>query len=149
MRYIIQRVHEASVTINHTETRAIWRGLLVYVGISHEALSDRQQKVEKFVNKVQHLKLFEDQHGKINASLKEIGGEMLLISNFTLHGRNHKGTQVDFSKAAGFVDAKVVYEWLVSSLQQQEIRLTTGEFGARYMDVHSIVDGPVNVVLEY
>lgn len=148
MKFIVQRVHEASVTIDHKETRSIGRGLLVYVGISEEGLSTRPQKVEKFANKVQHLKLFEDEHGKINASLQEVGGEMLLISNFTLHGRNHKGTQVDFSKAAKFADAKTVYEALIFALQQQGVKLQTGEFGG-YMDVASIVDGPVNVILEF
>ncbi len=148
MRYIIQRVHEASVTINHEEIRTIGLGLLIYVGISQEDVSGWPQKIEKFVSKIKHLKLFEDGQGKINASLLDENGEILLVSNFTLHGRNHKGTQVDFSKAAWFVEAKNIYEHLVEMLIRQWVRLQTGEFG-EYMDVSSIVDGPVNVVLDY
>jgi len=72
MKYIIQRVSQASVTIDQKETRSIGLGLLIYVGISSEGITTRQEKVEKFVNKLQHLKIFEDQHGKINASLEEV-----------------------------------------------------------------------------
>lgn len=148
MKYIIQRVSQASVTIDQKETRSIGLGLLIYVGISSECITTRQEKVEKFVNKLQHLKIFEDQHGKINASLEEVKWEVLLISNFTLHGRNHKGNQIDFSKAAAFADAKTVYDQLVFRLNQQGIALKTGEFGA-WMEVSSVVDGPVNIILEY
>lgn len=100
MKVIIQRVHQASVLIDTTTRRSIGAGMVVYVGISHEALAQRSAKVEKFVQKLAHLKIFEDHQGKINASLLDIQGELLLISNFTLHGRNHKGNQIDFSKAA-------------------------------------------------
>ncbi len=148
MKFVIQRVTQASVLIDEKENRKIGPGLLVYVGISNEGLQDREAKLDKFVARLPNLKIFEDSHGKINASLIEAKGEVLLISNFTLHGRNHKGNQIDFSRAAGFSDAENVYNHLIAKMKNSGINLKTGEFGA-WMEVSSVVDGPVNVILDY
>ena len=147
MRFLIQRVSSASVLIDDKEKRTIWPWLLVSVGMSRDDYVSYPEKIEKFVRKIATLKIFEDDNGKINASLQDKSWEILLISNFTLYGRNKKGNQIDFSLSAKFSEAKEMYDYLVNKLEQAKIPFQQGTFWA-YMKVSSVVDGPVNVVLE-
>lgn len=148
MKFLLQRVSSASVVIDHTEERSIGKGLLVSVGMSKEDYPNHKETIDKFVRKIADLKLFEDKNEKINASLDDIWWSLLIISNFTLYGRNKKWSQIDFSLAAWFSQAKEMYEYLISALEKTKIPFAQGTFGA-YMQVKSVVEGPVNVVLEW
>lgn len=149
MKFLIQIVNSASVEIIDTHTtNSIGKWLLIYIGISRDDVTNYAEKIEKFVNKVSTTKFFHNaETHKIDQSLTDIGGEVLLISNFTLYGENHKGTKLDFSESASFADAKQIYDELVEKLKANGIRLQTGEFGAM-MKVSSLNDGPINLVLE-
>lgn len=145
MRYILQTVTQATVHITGQASRSIWPGLLIYVGISKSIGDQYHDQVDKFVEKIDRLQLFADRSGKINKSLQDVEGELLIISNFTLHGRNKKGSQIDFSKAASYEHATEIYSYLVKQLDKKWIPYKAGEFGAK-MQVESIVDGPVNII---
>lgn len=148
MKFLIQRVQQASVTLTETnETRSIGQGLLVYVGFSQDDEHKLDEHIAKSCNKLLQIKVFSDE-GRMSKSLMDIGGEILLVSNFTLYGRSHKGTQVDWSHAASYAQAEQWYNTLVKHLQQSTVPIKTGEFGAM-MEIQSIVDGPVNLVLEF
>ncbi len=147
MKFLIQRVSSASVIINANKERSIENWLLISVWINKEDYNNYKLKINGFVRKIGNLKFFEDNVGKINNSLSDQKGELLIISNFTLYWRNKKWSKIDFSQAAGFIEAKEMYDYLISSLETSKIPFEQGEFWA-YMQVSSVVDGPVNVVLE-
>ena len=149
MKFLIQIVDHASVDIIDTNTtNSIQKWLLIYVGIGKNDVTNYAEKIEKFVNKVGTTKFFHNaETHKIDQSLQDINWEILLISNFTLYGENHKWTKLDFSESASFADAKQIYDELVIKLKANGIRLQTGEFGAM-MKVSSLNDGPINIILE-
>jgi len=178
MKLIISPVEYAKITIDNKETRQIWKGLLVYVGISkqdcellsHSELvsesnlpkdteinSSCQQNpanpekilliLSKISNKLQNLQLFH-KDWKISASLKDIDWEILLVSNFTLYGKNKKWNKIDFLDSWNFANSKKIYDMLVDKLRQDGVQLQTWEFGA-YMEIESKNNWPLNYVLEF
>lgn len=148
MKCVIQRVSSATVHLPQlNESRSIGQGLLVYVWISKSFPSQAPETIEKFARKIAHLNIFSDETGKICRSLHDEWGELLLISNFTLYGRNKKWTQIDFGHAAPYQEAEKIYHQLVTALKTQDISVTTGEFGG-YMRIESVVEWPVNLVWE-
>lgn len=150
MKFLIQIVDHASVEILDTNTtNSIGKWLLIYVGIGKEDIANYAEKLEKFAYKVGTTKFFHNiQTHKIDQSLTDINGEILLISNFTLYGDNKKWTKLDFSDSAGFVEAKNIYEELVKKLETEKYTIKTWEFWAM-MKVSLVNDGPINVVWEY
>lgn len=146
MRAIIQRVSEASVTIDGEVRGAIGRGFMVLLGV-HE--SDTEEEVRLIVKKLAGLRVFEDDAGKMNLALDAVGGEVLLISQFTLYGDCSRGFRPSFIEAARPETAIPLYELTIRLLREQlgGNRVKTGEFGAD-MKVSLINDGPVTIILD-
>lgn len=144
MRAVIQRVNRASVKIDETLHGKIAHGMLVLLGISRsDDNTDLQWLAEKAVN----LRIFEDQQGKMNRSLADIDGEMLIISQFTLYGDCRKGRRPGFSSAALPEIAEPLYLQFIEEVKKRQIRVATGLFQAT-MEVELVNDGPVTLLLD-
>jgi D-tyrosyl-tRNA(Tyr) deacylase len=144
MRAVVQRVKESSVRINQEIVGEIGKGLLVLLGV---AKGDSTKDCEYLVNKIVNLRIFEDQHGKMNRSVLEVGGEMLVVSQFTLLGDCRKGRRPSFIQAAQPDQATELYEHFVKIAGDRGISVKTGQFRAM-MEVALINDGPVTLILE-
>jgi D-aminoacyl-tRNA deacylase len=145
MRLLLQRVSEASVTIAGREKSRIGPGLLILLGIGHE---DEVADIEWLVGKVLALRLFEDAEGKMNLSLLDVGGEALIVSQFTLHARVKKGTRPSFERAARPEVAIPLYEQFLTTFAAGLGKpVGSGEFGAM-MQVALVNDGPVTIWLD-
>lgn len=144
MRLVVQRAERGSVTVDGRVTGQIGRGLVVLLGIS---VSDGTEDVAWAVEKVANLRIFEDDDGKMNRSLLESGGAVLLVSQFTLYGDARKGRRPSFVQAASGPEAERLYEDVATGLRALEIDCQTGEFGAD-MAVELINDGPVTILLD-
>jgi D-aminoacyl-tRNA deacylase len=144
MRAVIQRVQSASVCVDGRMTGKIDRGLLVLVGVGK---GDGEKDIAYMVSKLPDLRIFEDTSGKFNLSLRETGGGMLVVSQFTLYGDCRKGRRPSFTDAAEPAEAKKLYEQLVFKFREQGISVETGEFQAK-MEVHLVNDGPVTILLD-
>lgn len=145
MRAVIQRVTKASVTIHGSVNGSIEKGLLVFVGIEE---ADNAEDISWLSNKIINLRIFADEQGIMNLSLKEIGGDILLISQFTLHATTKKGNRPGYSKAARPEVAIPIYQAFISQLNKDlEKQIATGEFGAD-MKVELLNDGPVTIIID-
>jgi D-tyrosyl-tRNA(Tyr) deacylase len=142
---VIQRVTEASVTIGSTVKSAIGQGLLVLVGIED---ADRSEDVEWLAAKISNLRIFEDDEGVMNVSVKDVLGELLVVSQFTLHASTKKGNRPSYIKAARPEVAISIYEQFLRAVGAQAGRpVSSGEFGAD-MKVALINDGPVTIIID-
>jgi D-tyrosyl-tRNA(Tyr) deacylase len=144
MRAVVQRVKESSVKANDKTVGEIGRGLLVLLGV---ARSDTADDGDYLANKIVHLRIFEDDDGKMNRSLLDSGGEMLVVSQFTLLGDCRKGRRPSFIDAAGPQKATELYEHFVKKAREFGITVQTGQFRAM-MEVMLVNDGPVTLILE-
>lgn len=144
MRLVVQRVSRASVTIDGEIVGSIGKGLLVLVGIRE---GDGEKEIEFFADKLVNLRIFPDADDKMNLSLVDVGGEILVVSQFTLYGDCKKGRRPSFIDAAGPDVAIPIYEQFVERLRQKGVSVETGRFGAM-MDVELVNDGPVTLILE-
>ena len=145
MRIVIQRVKDASVRVNGTLSGSIKKGLLVLVGI-HESDSDEQ--LEWCCRKIPKLRIFNDNEGKMNRSVMDINGEILIVSQFTLYGNMKKGTRPSFIEAARPEKAERMYNQMIDKLKKESgLNIESGEFGAM-MEVDFINDGPVTLVMD-
>ena len=144
MRAVIQRVKESSVSVNNGIVGKISKGFLVLLGVAE---SDRPGDADYLSEKIIHLRIFEDENGKMNLSLLETGGEMLVVSQFTLLGDCKKGRRPSFVNAAGPEKANELYEYFVKKIRNKGISVETGQFRAM-MDVSLINDGPVTLIVE-
>ncbi len=144
MRAVVQRVKSASVRVGSELVSEIGTGLLIFLGVAHD---DTQAEIEYTANKIANLRIFEDVEGRMNRSLLEIGGEALVVSQFTLYGDCRKGRRPSFINAARPEQAKEIYEQFIGVLQEQQIRTQGGTFQAM-MDVQLINDGPVTILLD-
>jgi D-tyrosyl-tRNA(Tyr) deacylase len=145
MRVVIQRVSRASVTINGILKSVISNGLLVFVGIED---ADSKEDIAWISGKIAGLRIFNDEHGVMNLSLKETGGDVLLISQFTLHAATKKGNRPSYIKAAKPDIAVPLYKQLILEMEKQLGKIIqTGEFGAD-MKVDLLNDGPVTIVMD-
>lgn len=145
MRALVQRVRSARVVVDGDVAGRIEQGLLVYVGV---ATWDTPADARRVAEKVAHLRIFEDDRGKLNRSLQDVRGGVLAISNFTLLGDVRKGRRPAFVDAAGGARAEALFEEFVSELKRLERPVATGVFGA-HMDIDSAADGPVNLIVEF
>ena len=144
MRAVVQRVKSASVKVEGKLVSEIGAGVLIFLGIAHE---DTTTEIEYIANKVANLRIFEDEEGKMNRSLLEMGGAALVVSQFTLYGDCRKGRRPSFIKAARPESANALYKQFITVLEQQNIPTQGGTFQAM-MDVELINDGPVTILLD-
>ena len=144
MKALIQRVSQASVRVDQQVIGKIGRGLLVFLGV--EKL-DSESQAERMAEKLMAYRVFADEQGKMNLSVSDISGEILLVSQFTLAADTAKGLRPGFSNAAEPGLAEQLYEFLVDRLRQQGLPVATGQFAAN-MQVHLVNDGPVTFLLE-
>ena len=144
MRAVIQRVLQAQVKFDNQAVGQIEKGLLVYLSIAKtDTLQDSQFMAEKLVN----LRIFADENDKMNRSVMEVGGAILLVSNFTLHGDCRKGRRPSFDGAAEPAMAKELYEKVAELITAQKVKVERGVFG-EYMHVSSVNDGPVTFLID-
>lgn len=144
MRMVCQRVLQANVTVNNQPVGTIGKGLLVYLGVGKgDTINDAQFMADKIVN----LRIFADEAGKMNLSVQDVAGSILLISNFTLHGDCRKGRRPGFDAAAEPALAEQLYEKVAELITVQGIPVEKGVFG-EYMHVSSTNDGPVTFMLD-
>ncbi len=144
MKVVIQRVSEASVTIEKQIKGEIDHGYMILLGIEH---NDQEEDISWLVNKIKNLRVFGDEDGKMNKSIKDVAGSILLISQFTLHASTKKGNRPSFIKAARPERAIPLYESFIAALINEEINVETGEFGGD-MKVSLVNDGPVTIIID-
>ena len=144
MRAVLQRVSTARVTVDGRRIGAIGKGLLVLLGI---AAADQESDADWLLDKLVDLRIFENEDGKFDRSLRDVNGELLVVSQFTLLADTRKGRRPSFSAAAPPEQAVPLYQHLVARARAQGLTVATGEFGAR-MQVELVNDGPVTVVLD-
>ncbi|PHN03680.1 D-aminoacyl-tRNA deacylase [Flavilitoribacter nigricans] len=145
MRIVIQRVSEASVTVEGKITGAIEKGLLIFLGIEDE---DDQEDVDWLCRKIAKLRIFNDEDGMMNLSVQDVGGGLLVVSQFTLHASTKKGNRPSFIRASKPEVAIPMYEKFVKILEiRSGISVATGEFGAD-MKVQLLNDGPVTITMD-
>ena len=144
MKFVVQRVTEASVTVDEKVVGKIGKGFLVLVGVSD---TDDKAMADKLVKKLVGLRIFEDAEGKTNLSLADVGGELLMISQFTLYANCKKGYRPSFIEAGKPDMANELYEYIISECSKQVDVVQKGSFGA-HMDVSLLNDGPFTIVLD-
>ena len=144
MRVVLQRVSHASVTVEEKVIGKIQRGFLLLVGVTHD---DAMEDMEYLVRKIVQMRIFEDEEGKLNRSIQDIGGEILSVSQFTLYADTKKGNRPSFSKAAPGDVAIEMFDQFNGLLRDTGIPVETGQFGAD-MKVELLNDGPVTILLD-
>lgn len=144
MRAIIQRVSRAKVSVEGETTGEIGRGILVLLGVSRD---DAEKESDYLLEKILNLRIFEDEAGKMNLSLLDITGELLVVSQFTLYGDARKGRRPSFIEAAAPARANELYEYFLSQARKQLSKVKAGRFQAM-MDVELVNDGPVTILLD-
>ena len=144
MRVVLQRVSHASVTVEEKVIGQIQRGFLLLVGVTHD---DAMEDMEYLVRKIVQMRIFEDEDGKLNRSIQDIGGEILSVSQFTLYAETKKGNRPSFSKAAPGDVAIEMFEQFNGLLRETGVPVETGQFGAD-MKVELLNDGPVTIQLD-
>jgi len=144
MRLLIQRVTSATVCIDDKPFSAIGKGLLVLLGITH---SDNLQTIQRLTRKLTELRIFEDSQGKMNLSIKDVQGEILLVSQFTLYADCRRGRRPDFINAAQPGQAEELYNAFIEELKMTEVPVQTGVFAAD-MQISLVNDGPVTILLD-
>ena len=144
MKLVIQRVTDVNVKINDMELSRIGKGYLVLIGINH---TDTKEIADYLVKKLVNLRIFEDENEKLNLSIKDINGELLLVSQFTLYGDCSRGNRPSFINAAKPEMANELYEYFCDKCLENNIKVERGIFGAD-MKVSLLNDGPVTIILE-
>ena len=144
MRFVIQRVKAACVRVDNETIGRIGKGYLVLIGVSN---SDTEQTADKMIRKMIGLRIFEDDNGKTNLSLADVGGSLLLVSQFTLYANCKKGNRPSFIEAGAPDKANALYEYVIRECKKSVPEVQTGSFGAE-MEVSLINDGPVTILLD-
>lgn len=144
MKFVIQRVSHASVTVQEQVVGSIQKGFLVLVGVSR---TDTKDTADKMLHKMLNLRIFEDENGKTNCSLKDVSGQLLLISQFTLYADCRKGNRPSFTRAGQPDQADELYEYIVECCRRECPVTECGVFGA-HMKVELLNDGPFTVILD-
>ena len=144
MRAVVQRVSSSSVTVDGSVISSIKQGLLVLVGVTE---TDTTEDVKYICDKVSYLRIFEDEQDKMNLSVLDVGGEVCVVSQFTLYGDARKGRRPNFMKAAPLEMAERLYLELVEAFKGKGLTVSTGQFQA-HMQVSLVNDGPVTILLD-
>ena len=144
MRAVIQRVHRAQVTVDSASVGEIGAGLLILLGVT---TADTAQDARFLADKILNLRIFADAAGKMNLSVREVQGELLVVSQFTLYGDCRKGRRPSFDAAAPGEQARALYEQFVEMARESGLRIATGVFQA-HMQVSLVNDGPVTLLIE-
>ncbi|MGN0495381.1 MAG: D-aminoacyl-tRNA deacylase [Lachnospiraceae bacterium] len=144
MRFLIQRVKSASVTVDHKVIGKISEGFLVFIGINE---TDTKEIADKMIKKMTGLRIFSDENDKINLSIKDVGGELLLVSQFTLYANCKKGNRPSFTKAGNPDMANELYQYIIKKCKEVIPAVECGEFGAD-MKVELLNDGPFTILLD-
>ena len=144
MRFVIQRVQRASVTIDSEVRGEIGKGFLVLIGVG---VGDDERIADKLVQKLVNMRIFEDENGKTNLALRDVGGELLLVSQFTLYADCRKGNRPSFTRAGKPDQAERLYEYIIQKCKEEISVVEQGEFGAD-MKVELLNDGPFTVILD-
>lgn len=144
MKLVIQRVTHASVTVDNNVIGKIGKGYMVLIGVSD---TDTKEIADKMLDKMIKLRIFEDENGKTNLSLADVGGELLLISQFTLYANCKKGNRPSFIEAGSPDRANALYEYIIEKCKERVDIVEQGEFGAE-MKVELLNDGPFTVILD-
>ena len=144
MKFIIQRVSEASVTVEGQVIGQIGKGYLVLIGVGE---NDTKELADRYIKKMLGLRIFEDENGKTNLSLKDVGGSLLLVSQFTLYANCRKGNRPSFTEAGNPELAEELYEYIIAQCRKEIHEVQTGSFGA-HMKVSIVNDGPFTILLD-
>lgn len=144
MKFVVQRVAHASVTIEGKVRGKIDKGFLVLIGVGQ---NDNEAIADKMVQKLINMRIFQDENGKTNLALKDVGGQLLLISQFTLYANCKKGNRPSFIEAGNPEKANALYQYIISKCREEIMVVEEGEFGAD-MKVELLNDGPFTVILD-
>lgn len=144
MRIVIQRVLEAKVEADGICTGRIGKGFLIFLGVGQD---DDRQIADRYIDKILKLRIFADDNGKTNLSLQDVGGEILVVSQFTLYADCKKGNRPDFLRAAGAQKAREIYEYFLERIKERTGKAESGIFGAD-MKVSLVNDGPFTIILD-
>ena len=144
MKLVIQRVSQASVAVDDRIIGEIGKGFLVLIGVGKD---DTKETADKYIRKMLGLRIFEDENGKTNLSLKDVDGQRLLVSQFTLYASCRKGNRPSFIEAGDPETAEALYEYMIRQCRREIPVVETGEFGAE-MKVSLVNDGPFTIVLD-
>ncbi|MFR7350247.1 D-aminoacyl-tRNA deacylase [Peptoniphilus sp.] len=144
MRAVVQRSYEASVKVDDKTIGEIDWGMVVLLGVKD---NDTEEDLKYILRKVLNLRIFDDENGVMNKSILDVGGSILLISQFTLYGDVRKGNRPSYSNAAGFEEGKALYEKMIEEIEKSNIKVETGSYGAD-MKVSLINNGPVTILLD-
>lgn len=144
MKFVIQRVGQASVSVDQEVVGSINHGFMVLVGVCD---SDTYEIADKMINKLLHLRIFPDENGKTNLDIKNVNGELLIISQFTLYADCHKGNRPSFIKAGNPEFANELYEYILKKCGEEIPKVAHGIFGA-HMEVSLINNGPFTIILD-
>ena len=144
MKFLIQNVKQASVSVNQKIIGEIGKGYLVLIGVCDD---DNEQVADKMVQKMLNLRIFQDDAGKTNLSLSDVGGELLLVSQFTLYADCTRGNRPSFVKAGSPAHAEALYEYIIKKCKETSLNVQTGRFGAD-MKVSLVNDGPFTIMLD-
>lgn len=144
MKFVIQRVSEASVTVEGKVIGQIGRGYMVLIGVGE---NDTRELADRYIKKMLGLRIFEDENDKTNLSLKDVGGSLLLISQFTLYANCRKGNRPSFTQAGNPGLAEELYDYITEQCRREVPNVQTGSFGA-HMKVSLVNDGPFTVILD-
>ena len=144
MRFVIQRVKQASVQVNGESVGSIKKGYLVLIGVSD---TDTETVADKLGKKLIGLRIFEDENGKTNLSLADVGGSLLLVSQFTLYANCRKGNRPSFTEAGAPDRAEALYRYIIDECKKSVPEVQTGRFGAE-MEVALVNDGPFTILLD-
>ncbi|MFN4226827.1 MAG: D-aminoacyl-tRNA deacylase [Candidatus Ratteibacteria bacterium] len=144
MRAVIQRVKKAKLFIEDKEKGEIGKGLVVFLGIG---IGDDESKIDYIIKKILSLRIFEDENGKMNYSVLDIGGDLMIVSQFTLYGDCRRGNRPDFTQAEKGEVAERIYDKFIEKIKESNIKIVEGEFGAK-MCIEIYNDGPCTIILE-
>ncbi len=144
MKVVIQRTTKSSVIINKKREEKINNGLMLLVGMTY---NDNEDDIDYIVKKVLNLRIFSDKNNKMNLSIKDIKGDILIVSQFTLYASVIKGNRPSFNNVLKYDDALVLYNKLVNAFKESNLNIKTGEFGAN-MELNIINDGPVTILID-
>lgn len=144
MRTVIQRCTKANIIIDEKEEKNIDQGFVIYLGLTH---NDTLEDINYIIKKIVNLRVFEDENEKMNLSIRDINGSVMIVSQFTLYANTKKGNRPSFERSMKFEEAKELYNVFIEEFKKENINYVTGNFGS-YMKVSYTNDGPVTIIID-